>query len=90
MSLNRESLIAGAIAGIIRSLLGWLESDTDFNWRMFTSTIVRTTILGSMWGFSSNLDPVSSFFYVFASDKMLSTGFKMDFKELAKGEGKDE
>lgn len=81
MEIYIASLIAGAFAGALRSFLGWLDSDSDFNWKMFTATTIRTTILGAMWGFNANLDPVSAFFYVFASDKLLSTGFSVGNKK---------
>ena len=73
--------MAGAFAGILRSFLGYLDSDKDFKWKMFTATAIRTTILGAMYGFSANLDPVSTFFYVFATDKLLSTGYSIGGKK---------
>lgn len=75
------SLLAGAFAGILRSFLGYLDSDQPFNWKMFTATAIRTTIIGAMYGFNANLDPVSAFFYVFATDKLLSTGFNIGGKK---------
>lgn len=79
--MYQASLVAGAFAGALRSFLGWLDSGDDFDWRLFTATSIRTVILGAMYGFNANLDPVSTFFYVFATDKLLSTGYSIGGKK---------
>jgi len=79
--IYQASLVAGAVAGIIRSFLGYLDSDEEFDWKKFAATVIRMTVLGAMYGFNASLDPVSTFFYVFASDKLLSTGFSIGGKK---------
>jgi len=79
--LYTPMLIAGALAGALRSFLGYLDSDGPFNLKLFMATTIRTVMIGATIGFGSSLDPVSTFFFVYASDTIMNKGYKIGGKK---------
>jgi len=71
------NLAAGMAAGALRSLMGWLESNKPFKLRLFTTTLLRSAILGAMMGFGGNQGPVLTFFAVYAGDSVINKSFKI-------------
>ena len=70
-------LIAGILAGILRSVMGYLESTEPFNFKLFSITLVRTVILAALMGYGLNQEPVMAFFTVFFADSLVHKGYKI-------------
>ena len=62
------NLVVGILAGALRSVIGWLESGEVFESRKFLLTLIRTSMLGAIIGYSSTGTPVNLFFEVFVAD----------------------
>ena len=71
------SLIAGMLAGTLRSFMGWLENTGPFNKRMFATTFLRSLILGAFTGYGLQQDPVLTFFAVYTGDTILNKSYKI-------------
>ena len=79
-----DGLIAGIVAGTIRSIYGWLGSDELFNAKKFTFTLIRTVLIGATLGFSMNGDPFNIFFQVFFSDTILKESYEIGKERVDK------
>ena len=65
------SLASGAIAGVVRSLMGWYDSDEKFNAKLFLYTVTRTALQGAAFGIGLNQEPISVFFQVYFADSLI-------------------
>jgi len=64
-------ILAGALGGLCRSILGWLgerEPDEPFSVKKCIKSILRATIGGAILGYWLGLDPKGTFFAAFAAD----------------------
>ena len=71
-------LIAGVGAGVLRSVMGWLESGEPFNKRLMFMAIIRTALLGGMFGFGSDQHPIAVFFEVYFTDTIMHKSYKIE------------
>jgi hypothetical protein len=65
------AIISGAVAGIVRSMMGWYDSEEKFNPKLFLYTVVRTAIQGAAFGVGLNQEPISVFFQVYFADSLI-------------------
>lgn len=74
------SLVAGISAGVVRSLMGWAESEETFKPKMMLTTLIRTAILGGMIGYGLRQDPFNAFFQTYFADALINKSYKITKK----------
>ena len=65
------TILAGAIAGVLRSIIGYIESGEPFNMKLFLYTLLRTSILGASIGYGLNQEFINVFFQVYFADTLI-------------------
>ena len=76
------SLVIGAFAGSLRSVMGWLQSGEPFKIRAFAETVLRTSLIGAAIGYTFSPDLAMTFFQVYFSDAILHKSYKIGKKTL--------
>jgi len=71
------ALIAGIVAGVLRSVMGWMESKKPFNPQLLVNTVFRAAICGALMAYTLNLDPMMTFFTVYMEDSLLNKSYKI-------------
>ena len=72
-----EGLLAGILAGALRSIMGWLESEEKFDPKKFVTTLIRTCVIGASLGFASAESPVTVFFITYTSDTLIKQSYNV-------------
>lgn len=81
-----EGVLAGFVAGVVRSVMGWLESEDKFDPRRFVMTLIRAGIIGASLGFASTESPVTVFFMTYFSDSVIKGSYNVVKAKTAKDE----
>jgi hypothetical protein len=72
MEIMYINVLIGLFAGMLRSVIGWLESGKDFDLKLLGLTLVRTGILGVTLALASTQDPINTFLTVYFADSLIS------------------
>ena len=82
MDLNTQIILAGLFAGVLRSVIGKLETGTEFDYSLLLASLIRNGVLGAIYAYNSSLDPVEAFIFIFTSDKILNSVNKYNSRVL--------
>jgi hypothetical protein len=80
-------LLSGLLAGAVRGIMGWQESDEAFNAKLFLYTLLRTALLGASIGYGLGQEPISVFFQVYFADSLVLNKALNKVKEKVTGSG---
>ena len=82
------NVVVGIVAGVLRSIIGYLESGEEFDYRKFGITLIRTSVIGALIAYSSiGFDPINLFFKIFFADFAITGLKKIEKVRLTKKTG---
>ena len=69
-------ILAGILAGIVRSIFGWAKSDEPFDASKMLKSILRAAIGGAIVSYGLGIiDPVAAFFATLSTDVLAHDGY---------------
>ena len=69
-------ILAGIVAGIVRSIFGWAKSNEPFDGGKMLKSILRAAVGGAIVSYSLGImDPVAAFFATLSTDVLAHDGY---------------